>query len=323
LRHTFSQRRIVHEFMRGGSTAWFNVEPPRRYPDMVQTDLATSTESAAVPLAPTLAAALPDLASWTAWLRAAEIPVLADTAAALEAMRAREDEIDANGLGEMIANDPLMTLKVLAYASSHRGRRMVTDTETVTATLVMMGITPFFEAFGPQPTVEERLAREPEALAGLRATVRRTHRGANFALGFAVHRMDPDAAVVHAVALLHEFADLLLWCHAPALLLRIQALQRADPDLRSAAAQQRVLNVEVADLQAALMRAWRLPELLTHMGDDLHAENANVRSVELGARLARHTARGWDNPAVPDDVAAIAELLNLSIPAALQLVREI
>jgi hypothetical protein len=187
----------------------------------------------------------------------------------------------------------------------------------------MMGITPFFEAFGPQPTVDERLAARPDALAGLHATVRRTHRGANFALGFAVHRMDPDAAVVHAVALLHEFADLLLWCHAPALQLRIQALQRADATLRSSVAQQRVLNIEVADLQASLMRAWRLPELLTHMGDDLHADNANVRSIELGARLARHTTHGWDNPAVPDDIAAIAELLNLSIPAALQLVQEI
>ena len=47
-----------------------------------------------------------------------------------------------------------MTLKVLAYAATHRPARVVTDTETVTATLVMMGISPFFRAFGPQPTIE-------------------------------------------------------------------------------------------------------------------------------------------------------------------------
>ena len=79
----------------------------------------------------------------------------------------------------------------------------------------------------------------------------------------------------------------------------------------------------MADLQASLMRAWHLPELLTQMGDDTHAENANVRSIELAARLARHTARGWENPAVPDDVADIAALLNLSLAATLQLVHEI
>jgi HD-like signal output (HDOD) protein len=272
---------------------------------------------------PMIDVALPDLAAWTEHFCSVEIPVLAETSVALEAMRAHEDGADANSLGEMIANDPLMTLKVLALASSHRNARVVTDTETVTATLVMMGITPFFRAFGQQPTVEDRLAQWPAALVGLRAAVRRAHRGANFALGFAVHRMEPDAAVVHAVALMHEFADLLLWCHAPRLQLDIQAMQQGEPGLRSAIAQQRVLHVEVADLQAALMRAWRLPELLTQMGDDIHADNANVRSIELGARLARHTAHGWDDPAVPDDIAAIADLLNLSIPAAWELVQDI
>jgi len=267
--------------------------------------------------------ALPDLAAWTEHFRSVEIPVLEETALALEAMRAHEDGTDANSLGELIANDPLMTLKVLAYASSHRDARVVTDTETVTATLVLMGITPFFHAFGPQPTVEDRLAEWPQALAGLRAAVRRAHRGANFALAFAVHRMDPDAAVVHAVALMHEFADLLLWCHAPRLQLEIQALQGADPGLRSAVVQQHVLNIEVADLQAALMRTWRLPELLTRMGDDLHADNPNVRSIELAARLARHTSRGWEDPAIPDDIAAIGDLLNLSVHAAWELVHGI
>jgi HD-like signal output (HDOD) protein len=263
------------------------------------------------------------LASWTEEFRRREIPVLAETATALEALRAKEDEVDANGIGEMIANDPLMTLKVLSHASSHRGERVVTDTETVTAALVMMGISPFFRAFGPQPTVEAHLAADPEALAGLRAAVRRAHRGANFALGFAVHRMDPDAAVVHAVALLHDFADMLLWCHAPSLQLRIQRLQQADTTLRSTVVQRQILNIEVADLQASLMRAWRLPALLTQMDNDLHAENANVRSIEIAARLARHTARGWDNPAVPDDIAAVAALLNLSLSATLELVQGI
>lgn len=264
-----------------------------------------------------------DLAAWTAHFRDAEIPVLAQTADALEALRANEDKVDANGIGETIASDPLMTLKVLAYASAHRSERVVTDIETVTSALVLMGISPFFAAFGPQPTVEDRLAGEPEALQGLTGTLRRAHRGANFALGFAVHRMDHDAAVIHAAALLHDFAEMLLWCHAPVLALRIRAAQRADPTLRSSAAQRALLNIELVDLQQALMKAWRLPELLIRISDDRHADNPSVRSVALALRLARHTAQGWDNPAIPDDVADIAQLLNLSQEATLQLVREI
>jgi len=275
------------------------------------------------PPGPQLTQPLRDLAAWTAHFRAAEIPVLAHTADALEALRVNEESVDANGIGETIASDPLMTLKVLAYASTHRSARVVTDVETVTSALVMMGISPFFAAFGPQPTVEDRLATEPQALQGLTDTLRRAHRGANFALGFAVHRMDHDAAVIHAAALLHDFAEMLLWCHAPLLALRIRDAQGADPTLRSSVAQLALLNIELADLQQALMRAWRLPELLIRISDDRHADNASVRSVALALRLARHSAQGWDNPAIPDDINDIANLLNLSQAAALQLVRGI
>jgi len=270
-----------------------------------------------------LTAPLRDLAAWTEHFRRAEIPVLPQTAEALEAMRANEDDVDANGIGEMIASDPLMTLKVLAYAATHRPARVVTDTETVTATLVLMGITPFFRAFGPQESVEQRLTGLPAAMDGLNDVLRRAHRGANFALAFAIHRMDHDAAVIHEAALLHDFAEMLLWCHAPALALRIREAQRADAALRSSCIQQQVLNIELADLQQALMKAWRLPELLIRISDDRNAEQSSVRNVVLAVRLARHTAQGWDNAALPDDIADVAGLLNLSHAAALQLVRSV
>jgi HD-like signal output (HDOD) protein len=272
---------------------------------------------------PKLTQALPNLAAWTEYFRAAEIPVLADTADALEGLRANEDQVDANLIGETIASDPLMTLKVLAHASTHRGKRVVTQAETVIAALVMMGISPFFAVFGPQPKVEVRLADEPEALSGLSETLRRAHRGANFALGFAVHRMDRDAAVIHTAALLHDFAEMLLWCHAPTLALRIRDAQLADSGLRSSTAQLAVLAIELADLQQSLMKAWHLPELLIRITDARHGDSPNVRNVTLALRLARHTARGWDNPAIPDDVNDIAALLNLSQAATLQLVRGI
>lgn len=270
-----------------------------------------------------LTAPLPDLAAWTAHFQRAEIPVLAQTAEMLEAMRANEDDVDANQIGEMVAADPLMTLKVLAYAATHRPARVITDTETVIATLVLMGITPFFRAFGRQPGVDQQLAATPEALEGLEDVIRRAHRGATFALAFAVHRRDPDAAVIHEAALLHDFAEMLLWCHAPALALGIRAAQRADPTLRSAEAQRRALNIELADLQQALMKAWRLPELLVRISDERDAEQAPVRNVLLAVRLARHTALSWDNAALPDDIADIAALLNLAPAAALQMVRSV
>ena len=269
--------------------------------------------------------ALPDLARWTAVFQAVEIPVLAQTAAALELLRGDEDAVDANSLGEMIATDPLMTLKVLVHAAKLASRRssgLLTDVETVTAALVLMGITPFFREFGPQPTVEDRLADHPQALHGLQRVLRRADRSARFALGFAIHRLDPDAAVLHSAAMLHDFAEMLLWVHAPDLALQLDARRIAEPLERSVALQRALLHIELGELEQALMKAWRLPELLAHMTDDRRANDPQVQSVRLAVRLARHTADGWDNAAVPDDVSEIGILLNMGPEHALKLLHE-
>jgi HD-like signal output (HDOD) protein len=216
-----------------------------------------------------------------------------------------------------------MSLKLMAHVSGVRSQRSTTDPETVTAALVLLGISPFFRAFGPQATVDEHLAGQPEALLGLGEVLKRAHRGAAFALAFAVHRMDHDAQVIHAAALLHDFAEMLLWLHAPALALQIAAAQQKDPALRSATIQREVLHIELHDLQQSLMRAWHLPELLVRINDERHAETAQVRNVQLAVRLARHTARGWDNAALPDDVREIAALLNLGEAPTLHLLQDI
>lgn len=271
-----------------------------------------------------LVSPLPDLAAWTACLKEAEIPVLRDTSDSIEAFRAHEDETDANMIGEMIAGDPLMTLKVLAYESCHRGSSVVTSAQTVTSALVMLGIPPFFRAFPPQPAVEDWLADRPDALEGLRRVLLRAHRGANFALAFAIHRSDPHAAVIHAATLLHEFTEMLLWCHAPVLALRVLRAQQTEPALRSDAAQMGILNVDLAELQRSLITEWRLPTLLADLAERREtALSTGARTVFLAARLARHTANDWQNPAIPDDVGDIALLLNLSPAATLEFLQEV
>ena len=277
---------------------------------------------APAPAAP-LTTALPDLAAWTRHFAAADIPVLGDTADSLESLRANEDGVDANLLGEVIAPDPLMTLKLMAHAARHRSSRLVTDPETVTAVIVMMGITPFFKRFGPQPAVEDHLQDLPQALAGLRDVLRRGRRAARFALAFAVHRMDANTSVIHQAALLHDFAELLLWVHAPRLGLALQSAQQVDPTLRSADVQRRLLNIELGDLQQSLMKTWRLSEMLTRITDDRHADHPSVRTVLLAIRVARHSAHGWSNPALPDDVTELAELLQLSNAATMTLLQDI
>jgi len=265
-----------------------------------------------------------DVAAWAASFDAAELPVLQSTAVALEELRLNEDAVDAHLCAETVAHDPLMILKILAHVAKVRRGREGSDPETVTAALVMLGIPPFFRAFGPQPYAESYLESWQDAMLGFQEVLERSHRAARFALGFAVHRMDHDAAVIHDATLLHDFAELLLWLRAPALALEVKRRQAADPTLRSSIAQREVLNIELPHLQHALMVKWRLPALLVDIADD-HREDQSVqaRNVVLAIRVARHSAQGWDNPALPDDVRDIAALLHLSLEPTMSLLRDI
>lgn len=277
--------------------------------------------------APLITQAPADLAGWVRQFDPAALPVLGDTGAAIEDWRSHEDAVDAHLLAEVIGRDPLMMLKLLAHTAQVSRRRSIDDergnAETVTAALVLLGIGPFFRAFGPQPAAEDWLAGHAGAADGFGAVLARSHRAAAFAIGFAAHRMDPDAAVIHEAALLHDFAELLLWLRAPALAATVAERLQADPTLRSAQAQQAMLNVRLPELQHALMLQWRLPALLVRITDDTHAGDPKVRNVLLAIRLARHTARGWDNAAVPDDLAEIGELLQLGPAPTLRLLQDI
>lgn len=267
---------------------------------------------------------LHSLEAWVQHFRTFDIPVLASSCERLEELRANEDDVDAHLIGETFANDPLMTLKVLRVASALGRDRRTTDAETITAAVVLMGITPFFNTFGPQPSIEALLADQPEAWAGAEAVLTRSEHAARFALGFAAHRLDPDAQIIHNAALLHDFAELLVWCEAPSLMLTIRQRQQQDSTLRSNKAQKEILGVELADLQQGLMRAWHLPQTLAKYSDD----KAKVHSpqelcVLYATRLSRHTAHGWENAALPDDIRDIGELLNLGPHPTLRLLHDL
>ena len=268
------------------------------------------------PSTPHLDRPLSDLAAWTRHFSQRPIPVLAESAAVVAALAEREaagdDGVDAQLIVKGVGQDPLMALRILSHVALQRSGRREVQVETITEALVLMGIMPFFRAFSELPVLQTLLQDQPEALQGAQDVLQRGRRAGQFALGFSVHRMDGDAPQVHQAAQLHDFAELLLWVHAPGLALDIQRMQQQNPGLRSAEAQRRVLGIELHDLQQALMHEWRLPELLIRLSDARHATHPSVRSVLLAIRVARHSAHSWDNPALPSDILEVAELLQLS-----------
>lgn len=268
------------------------------------------------PPSPHLQAPLANLAAWTQFFLKADIPVLAETAQALEELREKEDDVNPGMLATLIESDPFMTMKVLAYVSSQNRKFDATKTETIVSSLVMMGVSPFFRNFGPQPTVQAQLQDQPAALEALLALIKRAHRAAHFATGFAVHRGDTDVAVLREAAFLNDFAEMLMFCYAPNLEMEIRAMQQSNPSLRTVNLQRFVFNIDLADLRQELMKHWRFSDLLVRISDGKHPDHPSVRNVLLAVRLARHTEHGWDNPALPDDITEIALLLNATERAA-------
>lgn len=261
---------------------------------------------------------LEDIEAWVKYLGQADLPVLRQTRKALADLSADQDNIAERELVATVLHDPLMTLKVLAYIEAHRRRSQTADITTIGRALMMLGISPFFRAFADLPEVEERLHERPQALLGLLKVVARSRKAAHYARDWAILRHDLDVDEITVAALLHDSAEMVLWCFAPDLLAQIRCLQQQDRSLRSRDAQRQVLGVTGRELQLALCRAWHLPQLLQSLMDDRNDSHPRMRNVALAVNLARHAANGWDDPALPDDYREIGALLHQSPEAVMQ-----
>lgn len=252
------------------------------------------------------------LEDWVAYFGRVQPPVLRHTVQQLEQMRADAERVNGRVLSSVILQDPMMTLRVLAYIESHRRKSQNADITTIERALMMIGIDPFFREFEYLPLVEDNLKPHPHALIGLLKVIHRARRASHWAREWAVIRHDLDVDEITVATLLHDIAEILMWCFAPGLALQVRDRQAKDRTLRSNIVQQDIFNVELHQLQLALAKAWHLPQLLTMLMDRAKADHPRVRNVALAIDLARHSANGWDDPALPDDFVAIEGLLHIS-----------
>lgn len=261
------------------------------------------------------------LETWLALFGQAEIPVLRHTARALERLRADETLLDARSVADVVTDDPLMTVKLLRYLQTHKHRNQKYELVDVKQALLMLGLDAFFREVPATPLVEDMLGEHPIALVHLLQTVRRARRAAHYAYDWALRLHDLHAEEVFVSALLTCFSEMLMWCFNPAQMSEIARRQAADPTLRSVEVQQQVLGFPATDLHRQLTTDWRLPELLRNLTDPALANTTRVRNVMLAVHLARHSAQGWDNPALPDDFHGIAALLRMEPDKVMALVK--
>jgi len=265
--------------------------------------------------------AVPHSTTGWVWLFArAKIPARRLILAGLAALRERSDDVSPRKLAALVLRDPLLTARLFAYAAVHRGSNYPGELTTVDGMVLTFGMTQVIEALAGAPALESILEGKPQALEGLFEVLLRARQAARFAADFAGHRQDREIEEIAVTGLLTDLAEMLLWCEAPEAALEIRRRMRLDRTLRSRAVQQEVLGATLQDVQLAVAHAWNLPRLLVTMMDSQRSENPRVRNVALAVDLARHSANGWDNPALPDDFSAIGALLHLDATRVRQMV---
>jgi len=257
------------------------------------------------------------LQDWVKLLGTLKIPVLASTVQEIAVLRKDEDSVTGRDLSNILLHDPLMTLKVLRFSQSRLTRRQPTEVTTVEHALMMHGLSSFFREMRDLAPLETQLAAHPKALDGALRVISRAVHAASLARNFSALRHDMDSDEVVTSALLHDLAELLLWCAAPTTALQIEHMVSHHRGLRSATAQQACLGFTLVDLQLALAREWKLPSLLLTLMDDAHATHPRALTVSLSVALARHCANGWHDAALPSDFAELQKLANLA-PEAVQ-----
>lgn len=252
------------------------------------------------------------LEGWVDFLTRSDIPVLKQTARDLETLRKDQNKLSARNVAGSIARDPMLTAKLLRYLQQHKHRSQTSEVVQVEQALLMIGVEAFFNKVPSQPLVQDLMQGQMDALIQLLHVIHRSHRASEYAYDWAVSLSDMRYEEVRIAALLYDLAEMLMWCFAPEQMLQIHAMQLQDKTLRSRAVQEQVLGFALGDLQKALIVEWELPKLLLTLMDDSSAKQPRVRNVVLAVNLARHSANGWDDAALPDDYNEIGELLRMS-----------
>lgn len=261
-----------------------------------------------------------DIKAWVEFISTAEIPVLKQTAREIAHLREDEDKQSARNITTVVIHDPMMVFKVLCYSQKHKGRNQLQDLLQVEQAIIMMGATTFFKNIPVDYLVEDVLKTNLPALTHLLRLIRRAHRAAYFAADWATHLKDLRAEEVRIAALLHDLSEMLMWCFEPQKMNTMCAMQAADKTLRSKAVQQEVLGFTLQELQKEIVDSFNFPPLLAKLMQEEASGEQRVRNVTLAVNLARHSAHGWDDAALPDDYTDIAELLRMDVDKVMRIV---
>lgn len=245
-----------------------------------------------------------------------DLPVLAKTAAEIGKQALRGERASAQDIGDIVLHDPFFTLNVLHAIGMRKRSRLSSEITTIEHAVMMFGAQPFFARFAQPKILEEQFKDNPSALLQLRRSLSRAHHAACQACDWAIQRQDMESQEVYIAAALNDLAEQYLCLVAPELAAQLTEEMRRDPG-GTAATQQALIGFDLRALFDAMLQAVKLPDLIRSLTDPAQAQIVRVNNVQLAAAVARHAEFGWYGAALEQDLAAVGQLLHLSVDDAI------
>ena len=162
----------------------------------------------------------------------------------------------------------------------------------VEAAIITMGTTTFYRNLFPDFLVEDRLKSNIPALTNLLKLIKRAHLAAYYAADWAALHKDLHSEETWIATLLHDFAEMLMWCFAPEKMNTIFDMLKKDKSLRGKDAQAQVLGFHLSDLQKELINGYAIPSSLMQLIE----EDEGVELVEVNALAVASVQKrcAWD-----------------------------
>ena len=123
----------------------------------------------------------------------------------------------------------------------------------------------FYRNLSPDFLVDDRLKSKIFTLTHLLKLIKRAHLAAYYAADGAALHKGLHFHEIWIATLLHDFAEMLMWCFAPEKMNTIFDMLKKDKSLRGKDAQAQVLGFHLSDLQKELINTYAMPSSLMQL----------------------------------------------------------